>query len=129
VAGDSPPSRLCRAAGMGLTARFLAWACDHIGHAGAQLQLRCLSSCNGCRWPRLFLFHYNRNRCDPRELGHLCPRYQLRTRPFVASGGCLHVFLCRMALHPASISYLSRGPRRSWLVRCSQALVLSEVIS
>ena len=47
----------------------------------------------------------------------------------VASGGGLHIFLCRMVLRPASHGYLSRGRRRSWLVGRSQALVLSEVIS
>lgn len=46
----------------------------------------------------------------------------------VASGCCLHIFLRRMALRPASHGYLSQGHHRSWLVRCSEALVLSELI-
>ena len=41
----------------------------------------------------------------------------------VASGGCLHIFLC-----PTSHGYLSQGHRRSCLVGCSEALVLSELI-
>ena len=46
----------------------------------------------------------------------------------VASGGCLHIFLRRMVLRPASHGYLSQGHRRSCLVGCSEALVLSELI-
>ena len=53
---------------------------------------------------------------------------QFRTRRVMASGGCLHIFLRRMVLRPASDGYLSQGHCRSCLVGCSEALVLSELI-